>query len=110
MNELNVNTEILKSVIGDLDSLTGYLKAMIQETAEQEPVEKKKSKPKKADKPEVKTCSLEEVRGILAEKSRAGLTAKVRELIAKYGGDKLSDVDPKNYANVAREAGELTND
>lgn len=41
--------------------------------------------------------SLEEVRAVLADKSRAGHTAEIRELLKKYGASKLSLVDPKHY-------------
>lgn len=34
--------------------------------------------------------SLEEVRAVLADKSRAGHTAEIRELLEKYGASKLS--------------------
>ena len=45
-----------------------------------------------------KQYSLTEVRAILAEKSRAGFTAEVRGLLAKHGADKLSGIDPSEYA------------
>ena len=51
-----------------------------------------------------KPIMLDEVRAILAEKSRAGYTADVKALIAKYGADKLSDVDPANYAALLKDA------
>lgn len=41
--------------------------------------------------------TLEAVRAVLAEKSRAGFTAQIRFLLQKYGADKLSGVDPANY-------------
>lgn len=47
---------------------------------------------------------LEKVRGVLAEKSRGGHTAEVRAIIQKYGADRLSDIDPKDYAAVLKEA------
>jgi len=51
--------------------------------------------PAKAEpKPEIK---LEDVRAVLAEKSRAGHTAEVRTLLKKYGAAKLSAVDPAKY-------------
>lgn len=108
MCEVNVNTENLKGVIADLESLTNHLKSMLQDPTESKTAQKKNPDSKKP-KMEKKNCSLEEVRAILAEKSRAGLTAKVKELIAKYGADKLSDVDPKYYADLTKEAGELAN-
>ena len=41
--------------------------------------------------------ALEEVRAILAEKSREGFTAQLRELLQKYGASRLSEVDPAHY-------------
>ena len=41
--------------------------------------------------------TLEAVRAILADKSRAGFTAQIRSLLQKYGSDKLSGIDPANY-------------
>ena len=40
---------------------------------------------------------MEDVRAVLAEKFRKGYTAKIRELLQKYGASKLSGVDPANY-------------
>ena len=59
------------------------------------------------EKPEAKTAPeipLEKVRGVLADKSRSGHTAEVRAIIEKYGADRLSDIDPKDYAAVLKEA------
>ena len=52
-------------------------------------------------KPEIK---LEDVRAVLAEKSRAGHTADVRALLQKYGAEKLSAVDPANYEALMKDA------
>ena len=60
---------------------------------------------KKAEKkPEAKEVTLVEVRAVLAEKSRQGHTGKVRELLQKYGADKLSEVDPAKYGELKAEA------
>ena len=48
--------------------------------------------------------TLEEVRAVLADKSRAGHTAEIRELLKKYGASKLPLVDPKHYESLLREA------
>ena len=53
--------------------------------------------------------TLEEVRGVLADISRAGFTADVKKLIVKYGAERLSDVDPNNYSALLNDAKELTN-
>lgn len=47
--------------------------------------------------PEKKELKLEDVRKVLAERSRAGYTTQIRELLLKYGASKLSAVDPKDY-------------
>ena len=41
--------------------------------------------------------TLEQVRAVLAEKSRKGHTAAIRSLLQKYGAAKLSGIDPANY-------------
>ena len=56
---------------------------------------------KKEPKPELK---LEDVRAVLAEKSRAGHTAVVRALLKKYGAAKLSEINPANYEALMKDA------
>ena len=51
--------------------------------------------------------TLEEVRAILANASRAGHTAEIRSLLQKYGGKKLSEVDPSNYRALLADVGGL---
>lgn len=58
----------------------------------------------KQEKKMKSTLTLEEVRAVLADKSRAGHTAEIRELLKKYGASKLSLVDPKHYEALLREA------
>ena len=60
-------------------------------------------------KPTSKPLTLEEVRAVLAEKSRNGHTAKIRELLEKHGAAKLSEIDPKKYAALLAEAEVLGN-
>ena len=48
--------------------------------------------------------TLEQVRAVLAEKSRAGHTAAIRELLQKYGVAKLSLVDPQHYEALLKDA------
>lgn len=53
--------------------------------------------------------TLEEVRAVLAEKSRKGHTAEIRSLLQKYGADKLSQLDPADYKALLAEV-EVLND
>ena len=64
---------------------------------------KKEAKAAKLE-PEEKPLTLEEVRAVLAEKSRSGHTEEVRELLNKHGADKLSEIDPAEYPALLAEA------
>jgi hypothetical protein len=61
---------------------------------------------KEEPKPELK---LEDVRSVLAGKSRAGHTAEVRDLLQKYGATKLSAIDPANYEALMKDAEAIGN-
>ena len=52
--------------------------------------------------------TLEQVRAVLAEKSRNGHTAEIRALLQKYGAAKLSLVDPVHYKDLLREVEVMT--
>ena len=47
-----------------------------------------------------RTYEIEDVRKILANKSRLGHTAQIRELLEKYGAKKLSEIEPSNYKDL----------
>ena len=53
-------------------------------------------------KPE-KKLSLEDVRRVAADKARQGHTDEVRQLIQKFGADKLSGVDATKYPALMEE-------
>ena len=54
-----------------------------------------------------KNITIEQVRAVMAEKSQAGLTSKVKELLEKYGANKLSAINPDDYAALMDEAAQL---
>ena len=58
---------------------------------------------------ETKAITLEEVRAVLADKSRAGFTADVKTLLQKYGADKLSEIDPIHYTDLLADVEVLGN-
>lgn len=96
--------KLLLDVIGDLRSLADSLQAVADAVAENDASAEmtaaaKKTTAKKTPKaePEEKPLTLEKVRAVLAEKSRAGHTAEVKELLNKHGADKLSEIDPAEY-------------
>lgn len=90
--EIKEDAENLASSIGVL------LKAL--ESDEELPKEEKA-------KQEEKTYEIEDVRKILADKSRLGHTAKIRELLEKYGAKKLSEIDPSNYKDLVADVEKL---
>ncbi len=121
--------KLLLDVIGDLRSLADSLQAVADAVADSGAAEaemtttkepekagktgksaakkdaaKKDAKPAAKQEPEEKPLTLEEVRAVLAEKSRSGHTEEVRELLAKHGADKLSEIDPAEYAALLAEA------
>lgn len=65
--------------------------------------------PPELTKPKTPTLTLEKVRAALAQKSRDGYTEQIRSLLQKYGSDKLSGIDPKNYAALMADAEGLEN-
>ena len=65
----------------------------------------KKSAPKQieAKAEPVKEYTFIEVRTILAEKSRAGHTADIKKILVSHGAEKLSEIDPSEYAAIVAE-------
>ncbi len=118
--------KLLLDVIGDLRSLADSLQAVADAVADNDAAEAELTttkEPEKAGKTgksaakntakkdvkatvkqEEKPLTLEEVRAVLAEKSRSGHTEEVRGLLAKHGADKLSEIDPAEYAALLAEA------
>jgi uncharacterized protein (DUF111 family) len=67
-------------------------------------IEDGKVKAAKSSTPKPKPVTLEQVRAVLAEKSRCGHTAKVRELLQKHGAAKLSEIDRAEFESLLSEA------
>lgn len=59
-------------------------------------------KVKDDSKKEVK-LKLEDVRAVLAEKSRSGFTKEIKEILNKHGVSKLSEVEESEYAQILSE-------
>ena len=56
------------------------------------------------EQPKIHTPTLEEVRGILADKASSGFREAVQTLIKKHGANRLSDIDPSEYDALIKEA------
>ena len=55
------------------------------------------------------TIKVEDVRAVLADISRSGKTAQMKELLGRFGAERLSDVNPQNYAALLAAAEEVKN-
>ena len=66
-------------------------------------------KPVKAEvlKEEAPAVTIEQIRAVLAEKSQAGLTVKVKSLLESFNANKLSAVKPEDYEKLLAAAKEL---
>ena len=104
--------------IGNIDSLSSWIKfaelsdleAMgknIQNLTEELGLVKAELDKKQDKLIAGKNITIEQVRAVMAEKSQAGLTSKVKELLEKYGANKLSAVNPDDYAALMEEAAQL---
>lgn len=98
MNDMAMTIEELRSAAAAINEAANWLAEQFGGTAEA-PATKPSIKEEK--KPELK---LEDVRAVLAEKSRAGHTAAIRTLLQKYGASKLSAVDSKHYEALLKDA------
>lgn len=53
--------------------------------------------------------SIDEVRTVLAALSNDGKKSAVKKLLANYGSSRLSEIDPKNYKALLKDAEEVRN-
>ena len=99
ISDMAMTIEELRSADAAINEAANWLTEQFGGTADSTPVKKPAAKEEK--KPDLK---LENVRAVLAEKSRAGHTAAIRTLLQKYGTSKLSAVDPKHYEALLKNA------
>ena len=98
MSELDLCVGELRSAAQSLNTVADSLTALFSGT-----------QPETSVQPTSKPLTLEDVRAVLAEKSRNGHTAKIRELLEKHGATKLSEIDPQKYSALLAEAEVLGN-
>ena len=91
--------KLLLAVAEDLRSLADSVQAVADAMLPNEPtVDAEPTVPAPQ-----KDLTLEEVRAVLGEKSRAGFTAEIQALLKKYGAPKLSGIDPKRYEALLKD-------
>ena len=92
--------KLLLAVAEDLRSLADSVQAVADTMLPNEPTVDAEPKAPALQK----ELTLEEVRAVLGEKSRAGFTAQIQALLKKYGAPKLSGIDPKHYEALLKDA------
>lgn len=102
MSDMAQTIEELRSAAAAITDAANWLAQQFSDAGDME----SPTEPKPDKKP---ALTLEQVRAVLADKSRAGHTAAIRDLLQKYGASKLSQVDPNNYEALLRDAEVLGN-
>ena len=88
--------KLLMDVKEDAENLASSIGVLLTAlNSDEEPAEEVKT-----DKQVESVYEIEEVRRILADKSRLGFTEDIRGLLGKYGAKKLSEVSPNHYQNL----------
>lgn len=105
MSRIKLLLNLIEDVRAVADDLQAIADAMVSDEPVKvtEPAAPVETEAPKAAKP-AKAIKLEDVRAVLGAKSQVGLGNEVRELIKRYGGSKLSDVNPDCYAELLKEA------
>ena len=80
----------------------GYRK-MASEGLEIPKDDQTEKKPEKSSTSE-KKISITEVRGVMAEKSRAGKSQEIKQLLKEFVADKLSSVPEERYEELMKRA------
>ena len=100
MSELAATIEELRSAAAAISDAADWLSEKFSGRPQT------KDAPASPPEPEL---TLEQVRAVLADKSRAGFTAQIRSLLQKHGAAKLSEIEPSHYADLLKEVEGLGN-
>ena len=95
-SELDLAIKDLRSAAATINEVANTLAEMFStESADEAPAVAALAEPQ---------LTLEQVRAVLADKSRMGFTAEIRALLQKYGAAKLSGIDPAHYKALLADA------
>jgi geranylgeranyl pyrophosphate synthase len=111
------DNRLLLQIADDLARLAESIKALtdasgtdVGATPETEPKATAQTKADAKPAAGIKPLALKDVRAVLAEMSRDGYTAQIRELLIKHGAEKLSEIDPAKYPALLADAEVLGNE
>ncbi len=100
ISELELVIRDLRSVAATINDVANTLSEMFSTAPAEDPHD--------VATPAEPQLTLEQVRAVLADKSRMGFTAEIRALLQKYGAAKLSGIDPAHYKALLADAEVLT--
>ena len=112
INALNAVIVALQELVvtetkSEIDSFENiYTPPELEEKSTEQP-EKEQPKKEQSAEPQKTEVTLDDVRKVLAEKSRMGYKAEVKALVKKYGADKVSELPEGTYAAVLKEAEQI---
>lgn len=92
LEELCVLQESFNQVTAAMSELNTTLNGILDKEDQDDEVEVAPKRDIQADK--------EAVRGMLAKQTSKGLTKEVKDLLKKFGAEKLSDVNPEDYEDL----------
>lgn len=99
ISELDMAIKDLRSAAANINEVANTLAEMFSTTADEAPDTVVPAEPR---------LTLEQVRAVLADKSRKCHTSEIRTLLQKYGAAKLSGIDPVHYKALLADAEVLT--
>lgn len=97
MCDIAATIEELRTAAAAINNAANWLAEMFSDAGDVEPAA-----------PAESALTLEQVRAVLADKSRQGHTAEIRSLLQKYGASKLSGIDPVHYNALLADVEVLT--
>ena len=97
MSDMAATIEELRTAAAAINDAASWLAEMFSGEKVDEPTA-----------PAEPALTLEQVRAVLANKSRQGHTAEIRALLQKYGASKLSGIAPANYKALLADVEVLT--
>ena len=105
LSEMDATIKELRDIAGSINDIANWLTGAF--SADTEPEAEEAPAPD-AKEPEP-VLAFEDVRAILADKSREGFTAQIRDLLQKHGAKKLSEVEPMHYKALIKDVEGLSN-
>ena len=107
MNDMAQAIEELRNAAAAINDIANWLTEAF--SGDQNTEAEAASVPTPAAKEPEPVLAFEDVRAILADKSREGFTAQIRELLQKYGASKLSEVNAEHYKALIADVEGLSN-